>query len=250
MTDMNNKMSDTLDLLEAETVNGEAQNRLFAPTANPHAVPTAPLPFARARIPSLAQQELADGHHFAWLYFVGSTHIRNLLKTLGITAYKVGVSGCRDVGQRVLDLRRKKYAGVAKYSAGPDTPGVELDLSHEWFLVLIRESDLNNIPLPDGIYLVDGCLRVRIPTRISVDIFEKAVADLLADRELNRFFDSPDGRQRLTAAGHDPNLQLWSRYALMGPELRESKAKEIVLIRARKEISAFAAAVTAMIAKM
>ena len=250
MSNTNKKLSDILDLPEAKTIGGNMRDRLNASTAAPPAIPAAPSPFALARIPSLAEQELADGFHYAWMYFVGATHLRNLLKPLGVTAFKGGISGCRDVGERVLDLRRKKYASVAKYGIGSDTPSVDLLLSHEWFLVPIRESDLNGIPLPDGISLVDGCLRLRIPTRLSITVVDQAVANLLADRELNRYLGSADGRQRLAAAGYDPNLQLWTRYALMGPELRESKACEIVLIRVRREISAFAAALAAMIAKM
>ncbi len=102
--------------------------------------------FPLAAIPPLGAQGLAGGTHEVAIYIAGATHLRDHLKPLGVTAYKIGATGCREPQQRVEDLRRKGYASILKRPDDPHDQGIALHHGHEWFLVPINEVWLEGMP--------------------------------------------------------------------------------------------------------
>lgn len=208
--------------------------------------PATPI-FALAPVPSRAAQGLRAESHDVWLYLAGSTALRGFLKPLGATAYKIGTSSRRDVQDRILDLRRKRYAGLFGPVDDPNAPGHRLAKAHEWFMSPILPAHLGGADLPTGMRLDEGALQLALPSATSLTDFDEAVRAMLRSRALDAFLAGPDGRRRLQAVGLDPAHALVTEYDLIG-RVRRSRAQELYLIRPMKEMPALVPALSQLVA--
>ncbi len=190
-------------------------------------------------IPSLKEQNLDLGAHEVAAYAFGATHVRDFLRPLGATAYKFGITGCRDAERRVEDCRRKQYGALLKRPGDPNDPGIMLDKGHEWFLVPFQEAWLNGMMLPEGLRIHEGIIRLTLPISVTVEMAERRLHAMIIDRCLNRYLDSPKGQERLRQAKYDPAARMHTRYTLMTSVPRVSLATEIYLIRPRAEFAAY-----------
>ncbi len=206
--------------------------------------------FQLADIPPRQAQGLDGGMHDVAIYLAGATHLRDHLKPLGITAFKIGATGCRDAGQRVEDLRRKSYASILKRPHDNSDPGVILTSGHEWFMVPLQHGWLDGGSLPDRIKLADGIIRLEVPQAVTVEMVDRRLHDLLRPRTLNTYLTSADGQARLVEAGYDPLARLHTRYTLMTRSPRLSLADELYLIRPRRELAAFVAMLGDMVSTL
>src|SRR6478752_3411378 len=90
-------MNITLPSFDSAALSAAATPRLLLPRLAP-LLPLAP-------IPSLKHQRLHEGTHEVRVYLAGATHLRTFLKLLGVTAFKIGVTGRRSTWDRIMDLR-------------------------------------------------------------------------------------------------------------------------------------------------
>jgi hypothetical protein len=189
-------------------------------------------------IPPMAAQGLDGMTHVVRVYFAGSTHMLEFLKPLGLSAYKVGVTGCRDPLERIGDLRRNCYAQLYKRPKDDSDAGILLNNAREWFLAPVSTADVGLSSLPRHITIAEGHIVLRVPRSITIAAVDKAVHVLLRPRALRDFFCSPDGRGRLVAAGHDPNRWFHTIYQLVEMQPRISAAEELYLVRPKRELTA------------
>jgi hypothetical protein len=225
----------------------------------PHAPPghggsAFPSRFALPPIPSMAMQNLHNGQHHATLYLAGATHLRDFCQPLGVTAFKIGITGNRDAQARIVDLRRKSYGSLLLplRNAGDETapsimPTATLALAHEWFLMPIHEEWLADTVLPDGVTLNGNTLGITIPQHITTEAVDKAVHALLGPRSLRAYLATPEGRARMIAVGRDPDGWLHTSYALMTEKQRISPVAEIYLFRPRRELPELVMALGALL---
>jgi hypothetical protein len=193
--------------------------------------------------PPLAAQRLDRGLHEMAVYLLGATHLRDFLKPLGVTAWKAGVTGCREPERRALDCRRKAYASILKRPNEPADLGRALENGHEWFIAPLRPDWMRGVRLPDGMAISDGVIRLTMPNAVTVTAVDQALHAMLAHRSLNAYLDGPDGQKRLHEAGYDPKARLHTRYELMTPTPRLSLATELYLIRPQRELPSLVAAI-------
>ncbi len=195
-------------------------------------------------IPSMDDQGLEDGQRFVWCYFAGATHLMNFLQPIGVTAFKIGITGTREPQARIEDLRRKRYGSfllsdsvaIEPHTAASMTP---LEGSEEWFLSPMKLEHLKGMAMPGGITLEDGVLRLHLPAGVTVRQVDEAVHDRLRERSLRNFLSTVEGQKRLRACGHDPSAWFYTSYTLMGCTPRLSAAEEIYAIRPREELADF-----------
>ena len=67
--------------------------------------------FPLPRIPSRQHQRLDEGSKLA-IYIAGSRAHQHFLQPMGMTAYQVGVTGRRNVDDRIEDKRRRRYGSI------------------------------------------------------------------------------------------------------------------------------------------
>jgi hypothetical protein len=214
--------------------------------------------FSLPPIPSMAHQRLEGGAHHASLYLAGATHLRDFCQPLGVTAFKIGITGNRDAQARIEDLRRKRYgsllltpdqasSGTRPPDSAPttihpaDLPPV-LASANEWFLIPLSPDWLAGFYIPADMALKRNTLSITVPAGITTEALDKAVHDLLRPRSLRTYLQTDEGRGRMTAAGRDPGAWLHTSYSLMTREHRISAAEEIYLLRPRRELPALIAA--------
>jgi hypothetical protein len=195
--------------------------------------------------PPLAAQRLNRGLHEMAVYLLGATHLRDFLKPLGVTAWKAGVTGCREAERRALDCRRKAYASILKRPNEPADLGRALENGHEWFIAPLRQEWMGGRRLPPSMTIRDGVIRLTMPNAVTVTAVDRALHAMLAHRSLNTYFNGPDGQKRLREAGYDRQARLHTRYGLMMPTPRLSLATELYLIRPQRELPALVAAIEA-----
>jgi hypothetical protein len=216
-----------------------------------------PSGFALPHIPSMAEQNLHDGQHHATLYLAGATHLRDFCQPLGVTAFKIGITGNRDAQARIVDLRRKSYGSLllplanTKNGKAPSiTLTTTLALAHEWFLMPLSHEWLADTVLPNGVSLNSNTLGFTIPPGITTEAVDKAVHALLGPRSLQAYLATPEGRARMIAAGRDPGSWLHTSYTLMTEKQRISPVAEIYLFRPRRELPELVAALGALLESM
>jgi hypothetical protein len=213
-----------------------------------------PSKFALPPIPSMAMQNLHNGQHHATLYLAGATHLRDFCQVLGVTAFKIGITGNRDAQARIVDLRRKSY-GSLLLPLGNNidgisqsiTPAITLALAHEWFLMPLHAEWLTNTVLPDGIAPNGNTIGITVPPGITTEALDKAVHALLRPRSLQAYLATPEGRARMIGAGRDPNSWLHTSYALMTEKQRISPVAEVYLFRPRRELPELVMALGALL---
>jgi hypothetical protein len=213
--------------------------------------------FALPPIPSMAMQNLHDGQHHATLYLAGATHLRDFCQVLGVTAFKIGITGNRDAQARIADLRRKSYGSLLLPlgnnidGISPSiTPAITLALAHEWFLMPLSGEWLGDTIMPDGVTLNGNTLGITVPQRITTEAVDKAVHALLSPRSLQAYLATPEGRARMIAAGRDPESWLHTSYSLMTEKQRISPVAEIYLFRPRRELPELVMALGALLKRL
>jgi hypothetical protein len=210
--------------------------------------------FSLPPIPSMAHQRLEGGAHHASLYLAGATHLRDFCQPLGVTAFKIGITGNRDAQARIEDLRRKRYGSLlltpdqvtssGRASNGAPTPSHPPDLppalasAIEWFLIPLSPDWLAGFNMPSGTALKGNTLAISVPAGITTEALDKAVHDLLRPRSLRTYLQTDEGRGRMIAAKRDPAAWLHTSYSLMTQERRISATEEIYMLRPRRELPA------------
>lgn len=192
--------------------------------------PTLPL----LPMPSRQSLGLGDRTHEVRVYVAGATHLRSYLKPLGITAYKVGVTGRRSTWDRILDLRANRYGGLLRNEATHVV--TRLDHADEWFQMPLEDPSAGLWDLPAGIRIERNTIVMTVSTRIAIEQLDDAIHAALAPRELRGYFRSEEGHARLIEAGYDPNCHLWTDYGLANDGRRPSAVSELYLIRPRREV--------------
>ena len=190
--------------------------------------------------PTRDQQGLLEGI-FCCLYVAGNSAIRDFLQALGITGYKCGLTSRRDVLERIRHLRLRRYGAILAPLDRRDEEILDHPHGDEWFLSELPDPSLDPEAqkilalIPFAAYR-DGIITFRLPQGRSLVEVEQKFQQLLAGRDLNRFLETQDGRERLVEAGWPANSRLYTDYRLIG-ERRRSLASEIVLIRPRRELA-------------
>jgi hypothetical protein len=201
-------------------------------------------PFLLPPIPPRRAQHLDRGQRVA-LYLAGSTALRDILQLLGVTGFKVGLTGRRHVNERIVDLRGRRYASIFAPMECRDQAIIASPQGHEWFLAPLPDPDEKQMQaiaaLPGG-SLRSGVLEFLLPPGMSVTEIDRTVQRLLAPRDLNAYLDTDDGKMRLREAGFPETARLFTDYDLIGRP-RRSLAIEICCIRPRREFSVLIEAV-------
>lgn len=219
-------MTNTFQAPNSATASCVADSRLIVPQFAPS------LPFAP--IPSLRHQGLDTGTYQVGAYIAGATHLRTYLRPLGVTAYKIGISGRRYISDRIMDLRRNRYAGSVCNERTQETR--ELAESHGWFQMPLLIEDSEPWVLPDRITIEQNTIILRMSTAISIETLDERIHAALAPRDLRRYLLSAAGKARMSEAGYDPEDQLWTNYSFASNDLHPSPACELYLIRPRREL--------------
>ncbi|MEZ2406103.1 hypothetical protein AB6806_04725 [Bosea sp. RCC_152_1] len=192
--------------------------------------PLLPLP----AIPSQQHQRLGGGTHEACVYIAGATHLRSYLKPLGITAYKIGVTGRRSTWNRIMDLRANRYAGVLRNERTQEV--TLLEDGDDWFQMPLHDDNAGLWELPAGVAIDRSTIVLTMSTRIPIERLDDRIHAALAPRDLRRYLLGEEGQARLRAAGYDPHRQLWTNYSLANDGRRPSAASELYLFRPRREL--------------
>ena len=175
------------------------------------------------------------------LYLCGATHLRDFMQSLGLTAFKIGLTARRYVDGRVLDLRGRRYAGVLADENRRETT-LQTYKGDEWFLSPIPNPTADPVTaallgqLPHGAFDRDrGVISFRMPHCMDVASLEQRFQELLVARNLLTVLATEDGRARLRDAGLPEGARLFTDYALIGRR-RRSIASELFCVRPTKEL--------------
>lgn len=194
-------------------------------------------PFAMPPVPSRRAQGLHRGQRAA-LYLAGSTALRDILQVLGLTAYKAGISGRREIDWRIRDLCQRRHASILAPEDHRDRTILQSDVGHEWFLSPLREPDEAEraliATLPEGVYS-SGVIEFRVPRGVTITMLEQRVRDLLAERNINSYLATEDGVERLRDAGFPRSARFFTDYNLSG-RIRRSLAIELFCVRPNQEM--------------
>jgi hypothetical protein len=217
-------------------------------TSIPHAPPghggsACPSRFALPPIPSMAEQNLHNGQHHATLYLAGATHLRDFCQPIGVTAFKIGITGNRDAQARIVDLRRKSY-GSLLLPLGNNIDGISQSITPA---ITLHAEWLTNTVLPDGIAPNGNTIGITVPPGVTTEAVDKAVHALLRPRSLQAYLATPEGRARMIAAGRDPDSWLHTSYTLMTEKQRISPVSEVYLFRPRRELPELVTALGALL---
>ena len=176
------------------------------------------------------------------LYLCGATHLRDLMQSLGLTAFKIGLTARRYVDGRVLDLRGRRYAGVLADENHRETTLKTYNHSDEWFLSPIPNPAADPVTaallgqLPHGTFDCDrGVVSFRMPHSMDVANLEQRFQELLVARNLLTVLATKDGRARLRDAGLPERARLFTDYALIGRR-RRSISSELFCVRPTREL--------------
>ena len=200
--------------------------------------------FSMPRVPPRRAQGLRDGQKAA-LYLAGSTALRDIMQVLGLTAYKIGVSGRRDIRDRILDLCGRRYASIIAPAQRRNLTILESEVGDEWFLSPLRTPGAAELALiqtlPGGAYN-SGVIEFRVPRSLTITQVEQRVRVLMSERNLNKYLATRDGAERLVDAGFPADMRLFTDYDLSG-QIRRSLATEIFCVRPNQELAVLVEAV-------
>jgi len=213
----------TKDILKAE-------ERSYQPATSP--VTFGPPPQA------VCQNRLVDaarGTHRVVIYAAGSRGLASFVRTLGLTAYKLGVTSAGDAQRRIVDLRRKHYGSLFGQFGRPIEDLQTIEQADEWALVpwVVDPNECRD--LPPGFFLRNGVLEIEVRLDVQVETVDQAVHAMMAERALDAFLATTEGKARLRAVGRDPEGVLLTPYTLMYELVRISRVKELYLYRPQVE---------------
>ena len=176
------------------------------------------------------------------LYVAGATHLRDFLRPLGVTAFKLGLTARREYEERLLDLRKRRYAALVVDLDHRDVVLVDHPRGHEWFFSELPDPAHDVLSasllklLPSAEFL-QGVIAFRTPAVINLTGFEQRFQLLMQARNLNTYLSSADGKSRLGDVRLPARTRLCTDYDLVG-ETRRSVASELFCIRPRRELAA------------
>ena len=188
--------------------NTDTTRRRRRPRSRPSAYPLAANPGPGGGVCPLA------------LYLAGSTALRDFSKPLGVTGFKVGLSGRRHVEDRILDLRARRYASIIADAGDRNVTLRDHPLGQEWFLSPLPDcSGISEVAawlakLPHGEFR-NGVVMFRVPDGVQLASLEKRFQSVLCDRNLNAYLDTDDGKKRLAEAGLATTTRLFTDYDLL-----------------------------------
>ncbi len=199
-------------------------------------------PFPLPCIPSRQHQRLDEGTKLA-IYIAGSRAHQHFLKAMGMTAFQIGVTGRRNVDDRILDKRRRRYGSILMDPRAPEAGSHCLCGGHDICLIKIWDEMLEGVTIPPGLAIIDGVIEVRLNSGITTEEADKHISRMLAPRSVNRYLETPDGQKRMVGAGYNPRHRLTTAYTDIDRKPRYSPAEEIYLIRPKRELLALLDAV-------
>jgi hypothetical protein len=89
-----------------------------------------------------------------------ANHLRSYLKPLGITAYKIGVTGRRSTWDRIMDLRASSYAGALCNEQTHET--ALLEEADDWFQMPLQDDSMGLWDLPACVTLDRNTIVLRL----------------------------------------------------------------------------------------
>ena len=179
--------------------------------------------FPLAPIPPMSAQGLNGRSHAFRLYAATCNYIDNFGIRLGVQIVKIGVTGRRDVDQRMADLERKGYGRVVKAADHPDT---ELPGSGNWHVLPVEADIVPRLHLQRA-SVSQGTLLLQVPASMTLEGLDDKVKDCLEPCGLNSYLASSAGQEALRRAGMPDSTALVTRYSLMTVALRVSLAGEL-----------------------
>jgi hypothetical protein len=201
-------------------------------------------PFPLPHIPSRQHQRLDEGTKLA-IYIAGSRAHQHFLQPMGMTPFQIGVTGRRNVDDRILDKRRRRYGSILMDPHAPEADAHCLMWGHDVCLIRIWDEMLEDVAVPHGLAIIDGVIEVRLKSGITTEEADKRISRMLAPRSVNRYLETLDGQKRMEEAGYNTSHRLTTAYTDIGPEPRYSLAEEIYLIRPKRELQALLDAMAA-----
>ncbi|PPD15243.1 MAG: hypothetical protein CTY25_07485 [Methylobacterium sp.] len=195
--------------------------------------------------------DAAGGTHRVVIYSAGSRGLANFIRPLGLTAYKLGVTSAGDAQRRVVDLRRKHYGSLFGRLDQPIEALETIEQADEWALVPWQvDPAKERRDLPPGFFLRNGVLEVEIRLDVPVETVDQAVHAMMAERALDAFLATTEGKARLRAVRRDPEGVLLTPYTLMYETVRISRVKELYLYRPQLEFPQLVACLAKILAPL
>jgi hypothetical protein len=147
-----------------------------------------------------------------------------LARALRLPIFKISAT-CGDLRDRLDEVSADRYGSETN---GPDGPVCQLGFDAYASQVLRPDRrPLDGSPV--GIQT--RCLEVRLPASLSLRAFEKALHEAMARSSLNRWLDTPDGRDHCDMLGlKAADQKRFTTYAF-GAGTRRSEAQEIYIAR-------------------
>lgn len=174
------------------------------------------------------------------LYVLGSAVLRDFTKPLGITAYNVGITLERNLGEKVLDMSQRAYASIIAPAEDRDREIFVHPGGADWCLEAVADPAADPkaarvlSELPGGMYC-DGAVLFRLPHHIRIADVERQFQRLLEARNLNKFLGSEAAWRLLVKACLPADTRLFTDY-WESHGSRRSLASEIFVIHPKRNL--------------
>lgn len=159
--------------------------------------------------------------------FANPAHAGGLLglaRDLRLPIFKISAT-CGDLRDRLDEVNADRYGSE---SNGPDGPVCQFGFDAYTAQILLPDRrPLDQSPVS----IQTRCLEVQLPASLSLRAFEKALHEAMARSSLNRWLDTPDGRDHCDMLGlKAADQKRYTTYAF-GAGQRRSAAEELYIAR-------------------